>query len=99
MAGSFLIGYLRSFCLHRTHTPETQNADTLLHLGSFVALSLPLASLFTDRQQLQLACVLSTAAFVPDTEPIIALSQNTRVRTHIHTHSQRVHTLCVWALI
>lgn len=31
--------------------------------------------------QLQLACVLSTAASVPDTEPIIARSQNTHSRS------------------
>lgn len=70
-----------------THSGNTVHADIV-----FVALSHPLPSPLIDRQQLQLACVLSTAASVPDTEPIIALSQNTH--THVYTHTLTEGAVC-----
>lgn len=84
---------------YNQHTLQIYNTQT--HLPIFETLNHPPACLLIDRLQLQLACVLSTAASVPDTGPIIALSQNTHAYTLILTHSQRTytHTGCVWALI
>lgn len=65
-----LSNYLQADFL--TYTPETQNVHVESHSGVSVELNHLPAPL--HRQQLQLACVLSTAASVQDTEHFIALS-------------------------
>lgn len=76
-----------------------QFVNTQSYLDVSVALSHPPACLvmLMDREQLQLASVLSTAASVPDTEPFIALSQNTHTHVHAHTHTltQGIHSQAV----
>lgn len=66
------------------------NVQSKPHAAVIVALSHLPTSLLIHRQQLQLACILSAAALVPDTESFIALSQNTHIHKMLCAHRMSV---------